>query len=199
MPNFTRLAIKASFLKLLNEQPLNRISVRSIVEDCGINRNSFYYHFRDIPTLIEEIVKDEMDALIAKYPTVDSMDECLGAAVRYALENKRAIMHIYHSGNRDIYERYSMRLCEYVVTSFLNTAVGKEPADAEGRRMAVRFLKCELYGLMIDWIANGMNDAILEELPCVTELCRGLSDDVLRLFRKRGAASDSTAHRQDAV
>ena len=45
MSNFTKNAIKASFVKLLNEQPLNKISVRSIVEDCGINRNSFYYHF----------------------------------------------------------------------------------------------------------------------------------------------------------
>ncbi len=187
MPNFTRLAIKASFLKLLNEQPLSRISVRSIVEDCGINRNSFYYHFRDIPTLIEEIVKDELDALIAKYPAVDSMEECLVAAVRYALENKRAIMHIYQSANRDIYERYSMRLCEYVVNSFLNSAVGGHPADAEGRRTAVRFLKCELYGLMIDWIANGMSDAVMEELPCVTELCRRLSDDVFRFFRQCGS------------
>ena len=41
MPNFTKQAIKAAFLKLLNEQPLNKISVRSIVEECGINRNSF--------------------------------------------------------------------------------------------------------------------------------------------------------------
>lgn len=46
MPNFTKKEIKRSFIKLLNEQPLNQISVRDIVEDCGINRNSFYYHFR---------------------------------------------------------------------------------------------------------------------------------------------------------
>ena len=56
MADFTERAIKASFLKLLNEQPLNKISVRMIVEDCGINRNSFYYHYQDIPTLLETIV-----------------------------------------------------------------------------------------------------------------------------------------------
>ena len=54
MPNFTKNAIKASFMKLLNEKPLNKISVKNIVEDCGINRNSFYYHFQDIPSLIVE-------------------------------------------------------------------------------------------------------------------------------------------------
>ena len=70
MPNFTKQAIKASFMKLLNEQPLSKISVRSIVEDCGINRNSFYYHFQDIPTLLGEIVREYVDELIEKYPTV---------------------------------------------------------------------------------------------------------------------------------
>lgn len=45
MPDFTKSAIKASFLKLLNEQPLSKISVRGIVKDGGINRHSFYYHY----------------------------------------------------------------------------------------------------------------------------------------------------------
>ena len=65
MANFTKRAIKSSFMKLLNEQPLSKISVRDIVEDCGINRNSFYYHFQDIPSLIEEIIKEEADKIIA--------------------------------------------------------------------------------------------------------------------------------------
>ena len=41
MPNFTKTAIKQAFLKLLNERPLKQITVRDIVEECGINRNSF--------------------------------------------------------------------------------------------------------------------------------------------------------------
>lgn len=42
MPNFTKQAIKASFIKLLEERPNSQVSVRTICEDCGINRNSFY-------------------------------------------------------------------------------------------------------------------------------------------------------------
>ena len=74
MPNFTKQAIKASFWKLLNQQPLSQISVRTIVEDCGINRNSFYYHFQDIPSMIEEMIMDEANALIEKYPNINSVE-----------------------------------------------------------------------------------------------------------------------------
>ena len=44
MVNRTKDAIKQTFLALLNEKPLNQITVKMIVEQCGINRNSFYYH-----------------------------------------------------------------------------------------------------------------------------------------------------------
>ena len=47
MANFTQKAIKESFIKLLNEKPISKISVKDIVEDCGINRNSFYYHYAE--------------------------------------------------------------------------------------------------------------------------------------------------------
>ena len=55
MANFTKQAIKAAFLELLDEKPLNKISVRDIVERCGINRNSFYYHFQDKYDLVNWI------------------------------------------------------------------------------------------------------------------------------------------------
>ena len=75
--SLTKRAIRASFLKLLNERPLNKITVKDIVEDCGINRNSFYYHYPDIPALAEEIVRDEAARIVQEYPTVDSLEQCL--------------------------------------------------------------------------------------------------------------------------
>ena len=56
MASFTRKAIMESFVTLLNEKPLNKITIKDIVEACGINRNTFYYHFQDVPDLIEAIV-----------------------------------------------------------------------------------------------------------------------------------------------
>ena len=75
MASFTRAAIKEAFLKLLNQRPLNQITIKDIVEDCGINRNSFYYHFEDLPALVEEIVGEHLQALIRNHPTISSVEE----------------------------------------------------------------------------------------------------------------------------
>ena len=72
MANFTRRAIKEAFTSLLEERPLNDITVKDIVERCGINRNSFYYHYPDIPALAEEIVRDEAARIVQEYPSLSS-------------------------------------------------------------------------------------------------------------------------------
>ncbi len=59
MANFTKKAIRESFLKLLTQRPLSQITVKDIVADCGINRNTFYYYFEDISNLIENIVEED--------------------------------------------------------------------------------------------------------------------------------------------
>ena len=193
MRNYTKDAIKASFLKLLSEQPLSKISVRSIVEDCGINRNSFYYHFQDIPALIEEIVKDNCDALVAHYPAVSSLRECVDVALRFAVENKRAVLHLFQSANRDIYERYSMQLCEYLVTTYLDTAFGRDAIPAYDRALAIRFFKCTVYGLCYDWITDGMRDERIRDMDYLTQLCRGLSDELIRRSREAAAVQAGRA------
>ena len=176
MANFTKQAIKASFLKLLNQQPLNKISVRDIVEDCGINRNSFYYHFRDIPSLLGEIVAEQTEQLIRAYPSISSLDECFHVAFRFALENKRAVMHIYLSVNRDVFTQSMLKLCEYVVTTYITTAFPDDLINESDRSVVIRFMKCQLLGMCFDWIDRGMTDAAYDDL----QLIQGVPELIIR-------------------
>lgn len=191
MANFTKQAIKSSFMKLLNQQPLSKISVRDIVEDCGINRNSFYYHFQDIPSLIEEIIKEDADRIIEQHPTVNSLWECINIMFRYALENKKAVLHIYNSANRDIYEKSMMKLCEYVVTKYLETVFGKDPESEKARASAIIFFKCELFGLSFEWIEKGMKEDAIEEIYSLADLCRDFSDEIMKRSKEMNKADNN--------
>ena len=59
MPSFTKQAIIHSFLKLLKEKPLEKITIKYIVEDCGINRNTFYYYFSDIASYLSSLCDEK--------------------------------------------------------------------------------------------------------------------------------------------
>lgn len=179
MASFTRKAIMEAFVALLNEKPLNKITIKDIVEACGINRNTFYYHFQDVPDLIEAIVKEEIDAIIEKNASVSSYEDSLNIAIEFILKNRRATLHMYNSANRDIYERYLMQLCQYLVETFMNTMFGDCKVSAFDRDVIVRSYKCHCFGLFIDWLETGLKEDIRPKLHRLCELRRGMIEEMI--------------------
>ena len=56
--DYTKDSIRSALISLLNERPLHKISVKSIADQVGISRNTFYYHFKSVPDLLEQTMND---------------------------------------------------------------------------------------------------------------------------------------------
>lgn len=186
MSNFTEKAIKETFISLLDERPLNEITVKDIVETCGISRNSFYYHFSDLPELIEEIVKEEADEMIQKHHSISSMTECFNAVVEFASHRKRAIMHIYRSVNRDVFERHLMNISEYFVGLYIHTALAQEDISDEVKKSIIDYYKCVCFGLVLNWLASGMPEAQVTSIRKIFELQKTKAPEIARLLYQQG-------------
>ena len=69
----TKRAIKNAFLELMDEKPVDKISVTELCERADINRSSFYAHYVDYPAFIDElecdIVRKQIDAFSVLYST----------------------------------------------------------------------------------------------------------------------------------
>ena len=90
--------------KLLLEKPLNKITINDITEDCGVNRMTFYYHFKDIYDLIEWCcVEDAKKALEGK-KTYDTWQQGFLQIFEAVLDNKPFILNVYHSVSREQFE-----------------------------------------------------------------------------------------------
>jgi len=179
MASLTRKAIMDSLMKLLDQCPLNRITVKDIVEDCGINRNTFYYHFQGLPELVEAIMKDEAERVMKIYHGISSMEECIEAVMKLCDEHRRGILHIYNSDNRDIYERYLLEICGYVATGFVDNLAGGTAISGEDRRIIIQSYKCELFGHIVDWLDSGMTHDVKEQLLRLCELRRGMTEQMI--------------------
>ena len=53
--NITKTALASSMKRLMKEKPFSKISVIDICDGCGMNRKSFYYHFKDKYDLVNWI------------------------------------------------------------------------------------------------------------------------------------------------
>ena len=166
-------AIRDTFVRLLNERPLSQITVRDIVDACGINRNTFYYHFRDLPQLVETIVNEDADRVIREHLSIDSIEACLNAIIGFALENRKAVMHIYNSVNRNLYEQYQWRVCEHAATTYVDGILSGHTIADRDRQMLIQYLKCVGFGVAIGWLESGMQEDIQAWFHRICELKRG--------------------------
>lgn len=58
---YTQMILKQSFLKLLKEKPVNKITVKELCELSQINRATFYTHYSDCFALLESIENELID------------------------------------------------------------------------------------------------------------------------------------------
>jgi len=171
MPVFTKKAIVQSLFRLLNERPLSKITVKDIVEDCGITRNTFYYHFHDVPELIEQAITEEMDDIMAAYANEYTAREGVENIVSQLMMNKAALNHIWGSSNRERLEVQLMRICG----SFADKCVSNSDrftgiVDDRHKKALVEILQCECFGQIVKWFNDGMKDDLIEHFNVAEEM-----------------------------
>ena len=94
MAQHTKNAIRLAFIQLLNERPLDKISIKDIAEKSAVNRNTFYYYYTDIFALVEDILQLEIEDFQAKMRRYDSWQEAFRDATAFASQ-----AHSYNRGH----------------------------------------------------------------------------------------------------
>ncbi len=168
--NHTKNAIIDAFWELLEQKPYSKITVKDIVDQCQINRNTFYYHFHDIPDLLESTLKTFSDYIVQNYSKFGSPMDCLNPLVEYSLQRKRALLHIYRSVHREVFLDSLGHITLYFVTEYIDTATKELSLSQEDRALLIRFYKCILVGVILDWLDEGMNYDLLEAAVRINEL-----------------------------
>lgn len=174
--NHTKSDIIDAFWQLLEEKPYNKITVKDIAERCQINRNTFYYHFHDIPELLEYIIKKDADYIIQNYSKsgIGSPSDCIIPLVQYITKRKKAALHIYRSVQREVFQDQLERIALYVVNQYVDTVTAELSFPPEDKKLLIRFYKCTLVGLTLDWMNEGMSYNLLEGFMRTCDLLDGL-------------------------
>lgn len=155
--NRNKQAIIDAFWELLEEKPLSKITVKDIVERCQINRNTFYYHFQDIPLLLECTVQDWGNRIVADHSRFGSPIDCIAPFAEQAAQKKRALLHIYRSVQRERFLPTLDRISLSIVTDYVDNVTKDLTVPADDRVLLIRYYKCVLNGVLLDWLEHDMD------------------------------------------
>ena len=189
MSEVTKRALEQSLKNLLLKKPLTKITISDIAEDCGINRMTFYYHFKDIYDLVEwSCLEDAKKALEGK-KTHDTWQEGFLQIFQAVQDNKPFVMNVYRCVDRAQVERY----LKPFVDNLLMNVIEEESADIAVRDEDKNFI-AQIYtyifvGLMLDWIADDMR----EEPKVIVDNLAILMQDSFSNALQRFKISDHTS------
>ena len=189
---YTKKNIREEFIKILNERPLNKITVKDIASACEINRNTFYYYYTDVYALLSELFQTELQTVTDEYNDTFSWEESFIVATKFALENKIAINHVYNSIKREELEDYIYNVSGHVMNRYVEKLSDGISASSGDKKLISSFYQCALTEMVLRWIASGMK----EDPDTIVRRIGQLFDGHIALSLKRSAGLNDSNKKQ---
>lgn len=173
MAQTTKNAIRKGFLALLEQRPLDKISVVDIADHCGVNRNTFYYYYCDIYALVREVLETELDRVLNAPPLCISWYQLMMRVTAFMRANRRAVYHLYQSSQRDLLEREYYQVVYGAVEDLVRRTAEDLPVAETDVQSIAALYTATLVGLLQSWLHYGMKHDEEQFVERVTRLTEG--------------------------
>lgn len=158
MPEYesrTRQELSAALRALLKQRPLDQIRVRELTELCGLRRQSFYYHFKDVYDLFAWCVRQERTLLRSFLEECLTWRQALLELLNRAGEEQafyRAVLD--QGGQAGLEEMIPLEEVLETVQTYYRERCGAPPNQAEEERER-RCGRTLLLSLLESWVRGG--------------------------------------------
>ena len=183
MAQMTKLALAQSLKQLMAERTLDKITVKEVVARCGVNRQTFYYHFRDIYHLLDWMFVNEGQEFAKKYPTVQTSDDgqtAVRSLCTYLQDNQAVAINIFNSLGRELLDTYLCREMATLLTNSLQARADRAGVTEEQLAFLVNFYKHAFVGAILDWFQNGMPGETEQIVSQFTPILKGTFDSAMK-------------------
>lgn len=148
--SLTKRALAQAIKELMNEKPLVKISIADIVDRCQMNRQSFYYHFRDKYDLVNWIFYTELITELQNSPNKDEYEE-LKNICRYLYDNRAFYINaLKFTGQNSFYEYFGE-----VIYQLLKAAFNESFGNSDQSDFNAMFYADALRACIFRWLTSG--------------------------------------------
>ena len=166
MPSDMKRLIAEAVRTLLVDKRVKKLTVMDIVEECHITRQTFYYHFADIPSLLKWILEQGADHLMRAAQGQKKEEEALRYFFVMAIQAMPYVKRTMESNYRD---EISQLLKDQIYRMF-ERVVEEERlypnCSPFERKLILRYHSRAVIGLLQEWTEEDTKnlDAIVHEV-----------------------------------
>lgn len=183
MSQVTKRALEQSLKNLLLKKPLTKITVSDIADDCGINRMTFYYHFKDIYDLVEWSCLEDAKRALDEKKTYDTWQQGLLQIFEAVQQNKPFILNVYRCIHREQVEKYLQPLVDELLIGVIKEKANGMTVRDEDKQFIAQAYGYMFIGLMLDWIKDNMREDPRQIVDRLNRLIKGSLSAALSRFK----------------
>lgn len=184
---YTRKVIRDAFLKLLQEKPLAKITVREVCELAEINRGTFYKHYLDCYDLMEKLQEEAVanfEALLDSLETGGIENSIV--SILETLQSDSAAYSLFNSQWQAENFRHRLVGCCYRCMEKRISGIPGMDCDQAERKLPYCFLLSGSCGVIEYWIHTGMREPAREMAAQILRLSetflRGIGQEEKALY-----------------
>jgi len=158
MKELTKIEIAKALKDLLEEKNLTKITINDIAQRAGINRQTFYYHFRDIIDLLEWMWQEDEKRLFDNRFTYDTWEQRFIGVFKEFQDNRTFIMNVYKNAPSELLTTHLYNLVYPMIHEVVSEKAQGIGAKEEDIAFITNFYKISFVALVKDWIRNDMEE-----------------------------------------
>lgn len=175
----TKNALATSLKNLTSKMNFDKITIADITNECGLNRQTFYYHFTDKFELLNWIYDNEAFA-ITKDINVVNWNEKLKKFMQHMRRDRLFYMNTIKCSD-DYFEEYVYNILKQLMIKAIDDVSeitkalelpegGKKYLNDSEKELLARFFAHALCGTIVEWAMNGMKEDENELADTLNEL-----------------------------
>lgn len=146
--NITKQALAAALRELMEDTPFEKINVSHICEKCGMNRKSFYYHFKDKYDLVNWIFDTDFITLTLEHP--GDKWEFMQVMCDYFYENRNFYRRVLQVKGQNSFSEYFREFLHPLIRTRIEEIMGHKDIPELGIDFFTDGFVCSLERWMLD-------------------------------------------------
>jgi len=152
----TKQVLADALVVMLNKKPVDKITVRDLVDECGLTRQTFYNHFADIYELVEWAALQAIKESLEEDSDYDTWQQGFYKLMIAIKDNKSLVLHTYYSNNRDILERYIYKVIYGYIIEVVERLAADMTVSENHKNFIAHFYSLAFIALIFEWVQDGM-------------------------------------------
>lgn len=159
-PSETKLLMAQASKKLIKDRPFSKITVQDIVDECNINRNTFYYHFENNYDLLYFTYSQEVQNIAESFRNANALiPQAMDFVLDYIDKNNPLCQCAYESlGEKDLKNIFQKDIYNFVRATIDFYGNENDIKFSEDLKSFVGYSYTELLSTQIIWYIKHTSD-----------------------------------------